>query len=456
MHEDLNRIIRKPKITDKDFEPGGDEEQYYQECMRNLKARNDSFVMDLLYGSYRCQITCPTCTHVSLKFEPFNMLSVPVPVSTNPEQRRNLTMFFISSYSLFDYVKIIYKASKDEYLNHVIASICEHRQVDQSKVNLYYFDAIEGEFTLHKEKYPKVEELPPTTRKNFMFLIEDRNEQVSGNGSADEVQVSIELKGCDKEEILKLKKILKVKHEVEVRKLYKFVYDCILGKCEDMMTPDFDAVFSTGTSSNALPFTLTVHPSTPLEYLSPSETVTLHDNDVIYIDILDKKLKANKRLFTLADQDPEDKIDRESKTVYDCLNLFTHSDVLDEDNKWYCAKCKDHKKAHMEMRIKKLPPVLIIHLKRFKKHARSISKISDAIDFPTDCLDMSRYVSDPSAKAKYRLYGIVNHMGEVGYGHYTAFVRNNDKWFLCDDADIKETYNLPKERAYILFYSLIN
>ena len=29
-------------------------------------------------------------------------------------------------------------------------------------------------------------------------------------------------------------------------------------------------------------------------------------------------------------------------TLKDCLEEFKKSEMLDEENKWYCPKCKDH------------------------------------------------------------------------------------------------------------------
>lgn len=53
-------------------------------------------------------------------------------------------------------------------------------------------------------------------------------------------------------------------------------------------------------------------------------------------------------------------------TLYDCLEEFKNSEILDEDNKWYCNKCKEHVQATKSLQIYNVPPVLVISLKRFK------------------------------------------------------------------------------------------
>ena len=51
--------------------------------------------------------------------------------------------------------------------------------------------------------------------------------------------------------------------------------------------------------------------------------------------------------------------------INQCLNLFTIEEKLREGEEWYCPHCKEHQQAYKHMQIWKLPPVLILHLKRF-------------------------------------------------------------------------------------------
>ncbi len=43
------------------------------------KSRNDSVIVDLFQGQYRSKLTCPECNRVSITFDPFLYLTVPVP-----------------------------------------------------------------------------------------------------------------------------------------------------------------------------------------------------------------------------------------------------------------------------------------------------------------------------------------------------------------------------------------
>ena len=53
-------------------------------------------------------------------------------------------------------------------------------------------------------------------------------------------------------------------------------------------------------------------------------------------------------------------------TLQNCLEEFNNPHDLDEENMWYCWNCKDHVVATKYLQIYRLPPCMIISLKRFK------------------------------------------------------------------------------------------
>jgi ubiquitin carboxyl-terminal hydrolase 4/11/15 len=59
--------------------------------------------------------------------------------------------------------------------------------------------------------------------------------------------------------------------------------------------------------------------------------------------------------------------------------MFIEPEVLGPDDKWYCPHCKEHMQAEKKMSVWRLPPILIIHLKRFKYyHGSSYGYMSDS------------------------------------------------------------------------------
>lgn len=58
--------------------------------------------------------------------------------------------------------------------------------------------------------------------------------------------------------------------------------------------------------------------------------------------------------------------------------------------------------------------------------------------------------------AIYDLFAVVNHLGKIDSGHYTALVRREGAWFRCDDEKIIPVKDIQKvvrsEEAYLVFY----
>lgn len=113
---------------------------------------------------------------------------------------------------------------------------------------------------------------------------------------------------------------------------------------------------------------------------------------------------------------------------------------------------------------------MIISLKRFKssksKYGFGGQKVDTLVEFPLEGLDMRPYVLLPEQKNApsllYDCFGISNHFGSVGFGHYTAYAKNplDGKWYNFDDSSVSEIgknsryHNLVSDAAYNLFFRL--
>ena len=112
--------------------------------------------------------------------------------------------------------------------------------------------------------------------------------------------------------------------------------------------------------------------------------------------------------------------------------------------------------------MKKLPPILVIQLKRFDYDLERLCliKFNDYFEFPRE-IDMEPYTVGGLAKiegeavdcdpsdldgrkvTKYKLRGMVVHSGQASGGHYYSFIRNKDsdgeyRWYKFDDGDVTE------------------
>ncbi|XP_042078164.1 ubiquitin carboxyl-terminal hydrolase 47-like [Haplochromis burtoni] len=115
------------------------------------------------------------------------------------------------------------------------------------------------------------------------------------------------------------------------------------------------------------------------------------------------------------------------------------------DSMVYCQECEKKTGATSGCEMVKFPRILILLLKRFDFDYNTMS------DFKSDCC-----VAVPSElktkDKKYKVYGIVNHMGSLRGGHYTATVlsKEDHTWYECDDSHVTQSEEqlFAKTRAY--------
>lgn len=98
LHEDLNRVIKKP-VTETIESNGRPDNVVARESWTNFLRRNQSIIVDLFMGQYKSIVTCPTCNHESITFDPYSTLSLPIPQTVIHQEER--TQHFYLLYSNF-------------------------------------------------------------------------------------------------------------------------------------------------------------------------------------------------------------------------------------------------------------------------------------------------------------------------------------------------------------------
>lgn len=79
LHEDLNRVMEKPYSELKDSD-GRADAIVASEAWLQHHSRNQSIVIDLFYGQLKSKVNCLGCGRDSVRFDPFSLLSLPLPV----------------------------------------------------------------------------------------------------------------------------------------------------------------------------------------------------------------------------------------------------------------------------------------------------------------------------------------------------------------------------------------
>jgi ubiquitin C-terminal hydrolase len=172
--------------------------------------------------------------------------------------------------------------------------------------------------------------------------------------------------------------------------------------------------------------------------------------------------------------------------VGSAFQRFSRPEALDSGYK--CEKCGKVGRATKQSRLASIPPILTLHLKRFRyggtvkseqparRSARSeVSQLTDLggksgsakIEGHTkfeQIFDLKPYLTK-ELQAKHsnmfcRLFAVIVHAGKNSHsGHYISYVRNVSKneWWKMDDARVTQAsvQEVMNAEAYMLFYRVV-
>lgn len=96
-----------------------------------------------------------------------------------------------------------------------------------------------------------------------------------------------------------------------------------------------------------------------------------------------------------------------------CLRQFSHSEMLCSTNKFYCETCCGLVEAERRMRIKSLPNILGLHLKRFRQDEMGrLHKLFYRVTFPLTLRVPCTTEDTEDAERLYELFAVVVHIGK--------------------------------------------
>uniref|UniRef100_A0A8C5HSV6 Ubiquitin carboxyl-terminal hydrolase n=1 Tax=Gouania willdenowi TaxID=441366 RepID=A0A8C5HSV6_GOUWI len=156
------------------------------------------------------------------------------------------------------------------------------------------------------------------------------------------------------------------------------------------------------------------------------------------------------------------------RTVQEALETL----VARESVQGYTSKTKQEIEISRRVTLEELPPVLVLHLKRFVfEKTGGCQKLAKIIDYPVD-LEISKDLFSSGVRSKvmkfqrtYRLFAVVYHHGNSATGgHYTTdvFHIGLNGWLRIDDQTVKiiSQYNVVKQSAertaYLLYYRRVD
>ena len=141
---------------------------------------------------------------------------------------------------------------------------------------------------------------------------------------------------------------------------------------------------------------------------------------------------------------------KDAQALHSCLEHFLRPQVVEG----MCHRCGEAP-VLMSSKLCELPKSLVIHVKRYKK---DLTKIRSEVDFPDELVLDNSLLKEEVTPGKYKLIGVVEHVGGLAGGHYTAHVLSAEGgWIMCDQQEVRASMRRKahSESAYMLFYDLI-
>lgn len=135
-------------------------------------------------------------------------------------------------------------------------------------------------------------------------------------------------------------------------------------------------------------------------------------------------------------------------SVTACLRKFSEEEMLCERNKFHCDKCSGLQEAEKRMKIKRLPRILALHLKRFKytEDFNRLHKLFHRVVYPFHLRLFNTTDDAEDPDRLYELYAVVIHIGGGPYhGHYVSIIKTQDRgWLLFDDEMVE-----PVDKSFV-------
>jgi len=462
LHEDLNRVRRKPYIPldpDQDVPP--------DEAWRYHKARNDSVIVDLFHGQYRSRVQCPECDKISVTHDPFMYLSLPLP-------GRRERLVTIRLWTLDD----MQNRKPPQCLDLRIPRRANIRMLKERLQQVAGIDADDiavvdcGAASLaldtsclvaarrRIEKASDVEELAAIQVEDpdALAQLEGRGtrSQSGSKGLLSAIPEAVRATACGNGAIPGADAKLVEVHQyspnrdpVGIPLLFTLPQDALDERSVCMSInerlrgalPQLDA-----DAYTLRPRTHTPHSALLFELEWHRAEDAAQVDRFLALNPASESNGGNRRNSNGA-------ID-----LHQCLHLWSETEQLDDDNLWYCPRCKKHQRAWKQLSLYRAPSILIIHLKRFQYTSWFRDKLDVLVEFPLRNLELDF----AGNRVVYDLYAVSHHMGGLGSGHYTAscYRASCSRWFYFDDAYVSALPEDPEEvakrivspSAYILFY----
>jgi len=451
LHEDLNRVRKKPYFPDPAIGNGTDDEKVAAKAWKMYQAREDSVVIDNIYGQIRSQVICPECNKASVKFDECGILQLPFPSVdtkvqvitvvpadiTKPRIKYGVTVNkngkiadLKDATGVLSGIKASRLAIAEVYTGKIYKVLSPKADVSSIMDNdvIYAFECplLDPEnmpgtgVILAKVKHNSEDHRSSITRESIPFVVAlparkmkaGEMKEIVGASALAHMRKS-EGKGAAATSGRPFKIGFKTSSYGED---YKY---------------DEDEEYDLGSA----------------ELLAA--VVTWNDSD----DYASVPIHEDKTIKDLGGAGGD------MITLNGCLQAFTKEEVLTHGNEYRCPTCKKMQRGKKKLDLWRLPNILIVQLKRFQYTRAWRDKIDTNVDYPLEGLDMAPWTKSKEFKrnAIYDLYAVSCHGGGLGGGHYWAYAKNlvDKNWYTLNDSSVRKMSEqaVKTKEAYLLFYA---
>ncbi len=478
--------------------------------------RNDSIIVDLFHGQYRSTITCPQCHRVSITYDPYTTVPLPIP------KLKKVDVYFIPQFNIKKTIKLSIFISEDALffdIAHYINSNLEDK--------IGKFRCI----TVSNNELAKVmkasDNIIDSTQKGVIFCCEIDPKLLK----SEYFNFVVHIKDSKSSEYKSYPRMFTVTSQMSVKELliiiYGFMrrfidlpqkisehlgnkYESLLEKLaqsgldsyesyEKIIREEYEFIFGPLDALDLnlrsevekfkfnLPYLLYLQENKKRVFLIDSlessieslsvgaektgDSIHSEESMKLVIDayrngamlmlefkndsyINPEKARLLQTCVSIASKEKTKQLN-----LNDCMEHFRLTEKLEKNNEWYCKDCKKHQQAYKKLELFYTPKLLVLHLKRFEyssmgRYRTYAEKIGVGIDFPLDDLQLGGHIVGPDSNPVYELYAVSQHYGSCGGGHYTAICKNNGKWYDFNDSSVSSSSSssVVSPAAYLLFY----
>lgn len=490
LHEDLNRVKQKPYIEMKDSD-GRPDEEVASECWKNHMARNDSLIVDVCQGQYKSTLVCPVCGKISITFDPFMYLSLPLPSTVT--RTMTVTVFYCDGSGLpMPYTVSVLKHGCCRDLCQVLGTACCLKsdemlllaEVYEHKIYRYLENPLEPLSSIKDDEHIVAYRVKSGARKKKLEIMHRSLDNMKGGDKklfgtplvtylVEDPQFGANIEASVHKLLAPLRRAYSStkshdgkengfissgsEEQSNISNTQGESQSLTFGNKEQDGT-------SCGESSFQLALTnencLSCEPIEKSSFIKSSQLIrvfldwTEKEHEVYDASYLRDLPEVHKTVFTVK------KTKQEAISLFSCLEAFLTEEPLGPDDMWYCPRCKEHRQATKKLDLWKLPEILVFHLKRFSYSRYLKNKLDTFVNFPIHNLDLTKYVKSKDGQSYvYDLYAVSNHYGGLGGGHYTAYCKliDDNKWCHFDDSHVTPVTEaeIKSSAAYVLFYQRV-